>query len=453
MQGADRLLMESCSGGEEEEEEEEEEEGEGEEPGEGQRQQQRDHEFAGAPGARGRRHEPAQPEDDDDAIDRRHRGSEISESGDHEELLKRQLQQQLRPLLEKEFTVQAVLERIRPNADDEVSVAQVIARLSELPREPTLESLLQILQELQEPFAPKDAIMSIWFKLSTGGAPKRIKSAATIPVVRSRLLESKRKQAECDLKLLQNRIALLQQEETRAWKKIVQTKDRAQELLDLREANVRKQEEKSNLALERAKETRCIQKRHSSFKKESIIKKKHAAIQIISKKYQDVEVVKSESKRLKAEKERQQLLEVERAREKREAIRQQEEALKRKKEQERRVHEQSVALRYMKKVIDEERKIKEQQRQVEEMERQERQLIARLQGTQLIQQEAYSVLEQALVHAELRSSPAVALAPQLSTLSASASPLPAFEASPGHARPSSASLHRIGTAHRVQTRR
>ncbi|GLD97840.1 hypothetical protein PINS_up006537 [Pythium insidiosum] len=372
-----------------------------------------------------------------------------STTEDHEELLRLQLQQQLRPLVEKEFTVQAVLERIRPNADDEVSVEQVIALLLDLPREPRLESLIQILRELHEPFAPKDAIMSIWFKLSKGSAPKRTKSASNIPVIRSRLLESKRKQAECDLKLLQNRIALLQQEETRAWKKIVQTKDRAQELLDLREANARKQEQKSTLALERAKETRSIQRRHSSFKKESIIKKKHAAIQIISKKYQDVEVVKSESKRLKAEKERQQMLEVERAREKREAIRQQEEALKRKKEDERRAHEQHVALRYMKKVIDEERKIKEQQRQVEEMERRERELIARLQGTQLIQQEAYSVLEQALVHAELRSSTAAPLAPPqlstLSTLSASASPLPSFSASPMHARPSSA----LTTSHRA----
>lgn len=197
-------------------------------------------------------------------------------------------------------------------------------------------------------------------------------------------------------------IIRIQQEESKAWKKIVQTKDRAQEILQIREANVRKQEQKSLQALQREQETRSVQKKQHFLKKESVVKKKHAAIQVISKKYQDVELVKSESRRLKAERERLQLEEVERAREKRESIRRQEEALKRKKRSERHAQDQGVALRLMKKVIDEERKIRAHQRRVEEMEQTELELIQRLQGTQLIQREAYTVLEHALLRSDAR---------------------------------------------------
>lgn len=212
--------------------------------------------------------------------------------------------------------------------------------------------------------------------------------------------QSKRKQAENDVQLLQNRILLLQQEEQKAWKKIVQTKERAQEILELRQANLRRQEQKQNVVIEREKESHCMQRRQHSIKKESVIKKKHAAIQIISKKYQDVELVKSESKRLKAEKERIQMEEVQRAKEKREAVRKAEDALKRKKQRDRVAQDQEVILRLMKKVILEQRTIKKHERKVQAMENAELALIQRLQGTKLIQREAYSVLEQALLRSD-----------------------------------------------------
>lgn len=173
-------------------------------------------------------------------------------------------------------------------------------------------------------------------------------------------------------------------------------------------ANVQRQELKSAQAVEREKQTRVVQKKQYSLKKESVIKKKHAEIQIISKKYQDVEHVKTESKRLKAERERLQLEEVERAKEKRESIRRQEAALKRKKLVERQHVDQGVTLRLIKKVISEERQIREHQRKVEEMEQTERELIQRLQGTQLVQREAYTVLEHALLRTDLKRARSVA---------------------------------------------
>merc|ERR1719502_585984 len=49
-----------------------------------------------------------------------------------------------------------------------------------------------------------------------------------------------RKRAELDAQLLANRIALLKQEEEKAWKKIEETRKRAQEILELRQANEQK---------------------------------------------------------------------------------------------------------------------------------------------------------------------------------------------------------------------
>ncbi|KAF1785193.1 hypothetical protein PC118_g9370 [Phytophthora cactorum] len=310
-------------------------------------------------------------------------------------------------------SVVSVLQRVQEAPGDEVSVELLVRQLERLPREARAHQLVRLLLETREESIPKHAVLGIWGKLVAGNKIKtsgkaRSKSAANIPIIRSRLLESKRKQAECDLKLLQNRIALLQQEESKAWKKIAQTKDRAQEILEMRLATLHRKEEKSMHQIERERQSRSAQKKQNGLKKESVIKKKHAAIQIISKKYQDVEQVKSESKRLKAERERLQLLQVEDARAKRLVIRRQEDALKKKKLQERQQVDEVAALRLMKKAIAEERQIREHRKKVQEMEEAERALIQRLQGTQLIQREAYSVLEQALLRTDLKRAHSVA---------------------------------------------
>ncbi|KAE8977345.1 hypothetical protein PR003_g25846 [Phytophthora rubi] len=314
-------------------------------------------------------------------------------------------------------SVAGVLQRVQEAPGDEVSVEALVRQLERLPREARAHQLVRLLLDAREESIPKEAVVGIWGKLvagnkakpkATGGQKSRAKSAASIPIIRSRLLESKRKQAECDLKLLQNRISLLQHEESKAWKKIAQTKDRAQEILEMRLQSLQRQEEKSMHAVERERQSRSAQKKQHSLKKESVIKKKHAAIQVISKKYQDVEQVKTESKRLKAERERLQLLQVERARAKRQTIRRQEDALKKKKLLDRQQVDEEAALRLMKKAITEERQIREHRRQVQEMEEAERALIQRLQGTQLIQREAYSVLEQALLRTDLKRAHSVA---------------------------------------------
>lgn len=307
-------------------------------------------------------------------------------------------------------SVARVLRWLQEAPGNEVNVKVLVQELERLPQEARAYQLVRLVLDTREESIPKHVVLGLWEKLM----PKhprhlvRAKSATSIPILQSRILESKRKQAECDLKLLQNRIALLQHEESKAWKKIVQTKDRAQEILDLRAATLQRQEVKAMHRVERARQSRFAQQKQSGVKKESVMKKKQAAIQIISRKYQDVEQIKAESKRLHAERTRLQALQIERARAKRQEIRRHEDALKKKKMLERQQVDQEAALRLVTKVIAEERQIRHHERKVKEMEQAEHDLIQRLQGTQLIQRQAYSVLEQALLRTDLKRAQTVA---------------------------------------------
>ncbi|TYZ68297.1 hypothetical protein PybrP1_004854, partial [[Pythium] brassicae (nom. inval.)] len=74
---------------------------------------------------------------------------------------------------------------------------------------------------------------------------------------------------------------------------------------------------------------------------------------------------------------------------------------------------------------DQQEAVREHKQRVEEMERTERELIARLQGTQLIQREAFSVLEHALLRADARRETALTTRPASSKSTLRVPPLPA----------------------------
>lgn len=63
---------------------------------------------------------------------------------------------------------------------------------------------------------------------------------------RERYVEAKelRKRADEDAKILANRIALLKQEEQKAWKKIDETRKRAREIMDTRQRNLELQRQR-----------------------------------------------------------------------------------------------------------------------------------------------------------------------------------------------------------------
>merc|ERR1719274_292501 len=70
-----------------------------------------------------------------------------------------------------------------------------------------------------------------------------------------------RKRAELDAQLLANRIALLKQEEEKAWKKIEETRKRANEVVDTRRANEQKFKDKEDMYKEKWQNIRESQAR------------------------------------------------------------------------------------------------------------------------------------------------------------------------------------------------
>ncbi|ETV70623.1 hypothetical protein H257_13993 [Aphanomyces astaci] len=287
-------------------------------------------------------------------------------------------------------------------------------------------TLLDMLSTVRGTHIPRDMLQNAWLRvvedeqhdlleLSNSTPPRSPRTATSSPSSPPRsarpstsgastklsLAKSKRKQAEYDAKLLANRLALLQQEEVKAWRKIEQTREKAAQILEHREEIVKKQQDKYMLLHEKEQHVRVATKKHKLAAKTSVIRKRQAAISVISKKYQEVESVKTERRRLKQEKEQQAMDDVKRAKEMRQRVRQQEDEMRKKKVKEKMTVEKQVVARYQKNVEDEETQWREQQKRVAEMERAEMELIQRLQSTQLLQRQAYDELEKALVRTEV----------------------------------------------------
>ena len=102
-----------------------------------------------------------------------------------------------------------------------------------------------------------------------------------------------RRRAERDEQLLANRIALLKQEEAKAWKKIQQTKVRAEEVLRLREENRRRgQEAKSIIAKQKKQERKRLM--------EKLNQREAASKAIAEREYREKRRAVAEMKREKA---------------------------------------------------------------------------------------------------------------------------------------------------------
>jgi hypothetical protein len=214
----------------------------------------------------------------------------------------------------------------------------------------------------------------------------------------SGLLEAKlaRKQAEADAQLLTNRIALLRQEEAKAWKKIQQTKIRAADILKLREDAERRQLTKAEFMMQENEHKRRSQ--HSRFlqKQQDRSMRQKAQAAVVRKRQDDVREVRRMTREMEVERLRQRQSEQERARYNREVVRTHEmrlKAAKRKKEVDRLRNNE---LHYEQRVREEHEKTREKEAFVAQMEREEIELIQRLQRAQLGQKGAYEQLEGAL---------------------------------------------------------
>ena len=230
-----------------------------------------------------------------------------------------------------------------------------------------------------------------------GGAGSPGSPGTDISLTNSMLEEKvNRKRAEVDLQLLANRIALLRAEEQRALTKVSETKDRAKEIIEIkrrnelalnekmaknisRETAIREAQQKANMEREARKMRIANSKKvvEDSKKAMAAEKKQEAQKQLSKLEQQNARL--EEEKRLKALEEKRRLV-----------------LLRQQKEKERADHERALQAETQARLREESKRRQEAEALIDVLEREEKDLIARLRQTQLLQAKAFSALQASL---------------------------------------------------------
>ena len=208
--------------------------------------------------------------------------------------------------------------------------------------------------------------------------------------------QHRKKQADNDRQLLLNRIALLKKEEVRAWKKIQKTKDRAEEILRMRQENdvrMKEREAQAQRQLERQKEEAL---RNGQIEEKARRARQQQIDKMINSKREEVQKVRQEAAMAKEEIREQRRSEVMSKQERRAEIKSHEEEVRREREAARNAIVGQNKRNYDSRVEAEEAETKVREKEVGKMERIEMALIQQLKNTQVIQQQAFEQLESAL---------------------------------------------------------
>jgi len=206
----------------------------------------------------------------------------------------------------------------------------------------------------------------------------------------------RKKHVDNDAQLLANRIALLRKEEQRAWRKIQQTKKRADEIVHMRREHERKIEEKAKLAKRAEAKERRIAEENLKLEESARRARLKTIEAMYRKKRSDVQRVRQERQVNRAEARAQQQEEIQLKRERRAAIKKHEEDLKQQREDERIRIERENEQKYLARVREKEIEARRKEKEVSKLEKVEMQLIQKLKNTQQLQQQAFQELENAL---------------------------------------------------------
>lgn len=205
-----------------------------------------------------------------------------------------------------------------------------------------------------------------------------------------------RKRAELDAQLLANRIALLKQEEEKAWAKINETRKRAQEITHLRHSNEQKYLAKEQFYKEKWDSIRSAQAMNAANRDRSKDARNQAKGALLANKKGQVLAGQQQSQdhmaQLKAQKESDRQANGDRCL----SIKQQKLEAKRKMESDRQLQLAGFHQDYESRVSEEKMLMEKTHALVAQMEKEEMELIARLQNTQTVQRNAYEELENAL---------------------------------------------------------
>eukprot|EP00602_Paraphysomonas_sp_CaronLab_P009531 CAMPEP_0185019824 /NCGR_PEP_ID=MMETSP1103-20130426/2401_1 /TAXON_ID=36769 /ORGANISM="Paraphysomonas bandaiensis, Strain Caron Lab Isolate" /LENGTH=242 /DNA_ID=CAMNT_0027550325 /DNA_START=157 /DNA_END=885 /DNA_ORIENTATION=+ len=196
-----------------------------------------------------------------------------------------------------------------------------------------------------------------------------------------------------------NRIALLQKEEERARKKVDQTKERALDILAMREENERRTKEWMQAASEEQKLREEIHKKNFQMEEQSRSIKKKQVEAVIRKKRNDVDQIREEKQHLRKEMLQMKAMDVKRKQEMRREVRIRENEARLKREEEKRLHEQKIKEYYEARAKEEEAEARRAEKLVKKLEKKEREWVEKLRAAQQVQETAFGDLESALARA------------------------------------------------------
>lgn len=209
-------------------------------------------------------------------------------------------------------------------------------------------------------------------------------------------IKNNRKRAEGDLQLLENRILLLRSEEQRALNKVKETKSRANDILKLKKRNEdalnRKLEENLNREM-KIKEKRDQANMEKRRRNERMTKTKNSILKARNHMYVET---KGDGAKFENDNNLMKKKIEEENRQKAAVIKAKKEAALKKKREQQEKKEAEIRQKYFEKQEEESRRTAAAERRIRELEEVEREMIERLKKTQILQQKAYSELQESL---------------------------------------------------------
>lgn len=205
-----------------------------------------------------------------------------------------------------------------------------------------------------------------------------------------------RKRAELDAQLLANRIALLKQEEEKAWKKIEETRKRASEIMDLRRQNENKYQAKENFYKAKWESIRQAQEQNAQQRDKNKAIREQTHKGLLESKHANARNTKEQSQQFLFQKKEREAGERQANAERSAYLKQRKEDAKRRLEEDRLAQLEKFREDYEARTAQEELLRARTDALVAKMEKEEMELIQRLQNTQTVQRNAYEELEAAL---------------------------------------------------------
>ena len=208
--------------------------------------------------------------------------------------------------------------------------------------------------------------------------------------------KSTRKRAEVDLQLLSNRIALLRQEEQKAKAKISVTKERANQIIDIKKRNETSGSERAAVRMSREYAVKAARQRATKEREDRKERLERSKELLRSSKAAMASEKKAHSERLaEISKKNKVKLEIEK-RQKAEESRRRAEVIKMQREKEKRESEEKAQKEYEMRLVEETQRAREAEALIAQLEEEEKELISRLRESRAMQNTAMRNLQESV---------------------------------------------------------